>query len=57
MTFEEDEEGATKLTTAAVFQSVADRDAMVNTGMERGQTESMERLDELLKSMISCPAK
>jgi len=31
-----------------VFQSVADRDAMVQSGMESGATESWERLAELL---------
>ena len=38
----------TKLTTQSVFQSVADRDGMVQAGMERGVNEGYERLDELL---------
>jgi uncharacterized protein YndB with AHSA1/START domain len=38
----------TKVTTQAVFQSVADRDGQLQSGMERGLTESYARLDELL---------
>jgi uncharacterized protein YndB with AHSA1/START domain len=38
----------TRLTVQAVFQSVADRDAMISGGMERGVRESHERLDDLL---------
>ena len=37
----------TKLTTIAVFQSVADRDGMAQSGMEKGVNESYDRLDEL----------
>ncbi|TMI41858.1 ATPase, partial [Candidatus Bathyarchaeota archaeon] len=33
----------------AVFQSVADRDGMIQSGAEEGMNESYERLDELLK--------
>ena len=44
----EDHDGRTLLRTNTVFQSVADRDAMVRSGMEEGFNESMERLDELL---------
>ena len=47
-TFEEFE-GKTKLTVTDLFQTVEDRDGMFNTGMEEGATESMERLEELLK--------
>jgi uncharacterized protein YndB with AHSA1/START domain len=39
----------TKLTTQSVFLSVADRDGMVQSGMERGVNEGYERLDELLE--------
>jgi uncharacterized protein YndB with AHSA1/START domain len=46
-TFEE-QDGKTILTSQSVFQSVADRDGMLNSGMEGGEDESMERLDELL---------
>lgn len=46
--FEELPGKRTKLTVQAVFQSVADRDAMIQSGMETGVRESYERLDELL---------
>ena len=35
----------------SVFQSVEDRDAMVQSGMEEGVNDGMERLDELLARM------
>lgn len=38
----------TKITIHSVFQSVADRDGMVESGMERGVNEGYERLDEVL---------
>lgn len=41
----------TKLTSQSVFQSVADRDGMLQSGMEKGVDESYERLDELLSKM------
>lgn len=47
MTFEE-QDGKTKLTDASVFQSVEDRDGMLQSGMEGGASESMERLNEYL---------
>ncbi len=40
--------GRTRLTSQSVFQSVADRDGMLRSGMERGVNEGYERLDELL---------
>ena len=40
--------GRTKLTVQSVFQSVADRDGMLQSGMESGVNDSYERLDELL---------
>jgi len=43
--------GRTKLTSQSVFQSVADRDSMLQSGMERGVNEGYERLDELLEKM------
>ncbi len=39
--------------TNDIFQSVADRDAAVESGMEEGINESMERLDELLARLTS----
>ena len=41
----------TKVTIQSVYQSVADRDGMVESGMERGVNEGYERLDELLANM------
>jgi uncharacterized protein YndB with AHSA1/START domain len=41
-------EGNTKITDQMVFQSVADRDGMVQQGMEDGTRQSMERLTALL---------
>jgi hypothetical protein len=32
----------------SIFQSVADRDGMVQSGMEKGASESNDRLAELL---------
>jgi len=40
--------GRTRLTVQSVFQSVSDRDGMIQSGMERGVNEGYERLDELL---------
>jgi uncharacterized protein YndB with AHSA1/START domain len=41
----------TKVTIQSVYQSVADRDGMVESDMERGVNEGYERLDELLAKM------
>jgi uncharacterized protein YndB with AHSA1/START domain len=41
----------TRLTLQAVFQSVAERDGMIQSGMEEGVNEGFERLDELLAEM------
>ncbi|HEV7127929.1 MAG TPA: SRPBCC family protein [Ktedonobacterales bacterium] len=51
LTFE-DLNGRTVLRTNGVFQSVADRDAAVESGMESGINDSMARLDELLTRLI-----
>ncbi len=45
--------GRTVVRTRSVFQSVAARDAMVESGMEGGVNEGYERLDELLDSLSS----
>lgn len=50
-TFEELPGGKTWVMTKAVFQSVADRDGMVQSGMEIGVNDSHDRLDELLAKM------
>jgi uncharacterized protein YndB with AHSA1/START domain len=46
-TFEE-QGGKTLMTQRAIFESVEDRDAMVQSGMESGASESMERLANLM---------
>jgi uncharacterized protein YndB with AHSA1/START domain len=43
--------GRTRLTAQSVFQSVADRDGMIQAGMEHGVTEGYERLDEILEKL------
>jgi uncharacterized protein YndB with AHSA1/START domain len=49
LTLEELPNGRTKLTAQSVYQSVADRDAMIQAGMERGVREGYERLDEVFE--------
>jgi uncharacterized protein YndB with AHSA1/START domain len=49
--FEELPNNRTKVVSQSVFQSVADRDGMVQSGMEEGVNDSYDRLDELLKKM------
>jgi uncharacterized protein YndB with AHSA1/START domain len=44
----EDLGGKTRLVQSSVFQSVEDRDAMVQSGMETGATDTNDRLAELL---------
>ena len=41
----------TRVTSQSVFQSVADRDGMVQSGMEHGVVEGYERLDEILEKL------
>jgi len=41
----------TKIIIQSVYQSVSDRDGMVQSGMETGVNEGYERLDELLAKM------
>jgi hypothetical protein len=41
----------TRLVEQLVFQSVADRDGMVASGMQRGSDDSMDRMDEILANM------
>lgn len=49
--FEELEGGRTKMTTSMLFLSKADRDAMIESGMEGGYSQSLERLDEILQEL------
>ncbi len=51
MKFEALPGGRTRFTTQSVFQSLADRDGMLQSGMELGINDSYERIDELLKKM------
>ena len=51
MTLEELPGKRTKITIHSVFQSVSDRDGMIQSGMERGVNEGYERLDEILAKM------
>ncbi|MCI0554587.1 MAG: SRPBCC family protein [Anaerolineae bacterium] len=51
MTLEELPNGRTRLTAQSVYRSVADRDGMVQSGMEHGVNEGYERLDEILSKM------
>lgn len=47
MTFT-DLDGRTRVHTHSVYPSVESRDAMIESGMERGVRDSMERLEKLL---------
>jgi uncharacterized protein YndB with AHSA1/START domain len=47
-TFEE-HDGKTTLTATAVFDTVEDRNGMLQSGMEEGAVETYERLDEYLE--------
>jgi uncharacterized protein YndB with AHSA1/START domain len=47
----EDLDEKTKLTTTSLYESLKDLEGMLGSGMEKGSTESMERLSELLASM------
>ena len=47
----EEHDGKTKLTATALFETVEDRDGMLNSGMEAGAAESYDRLEELLETM------
>ena len=55
MTLEDLPNGRTKLTIHAVYQSVADRDGMVEAGMESGVADGYEKLDLMLAAMQSQP--
>jgi uncharacterized protein YndB with AHSA1/START domain len=50
MRFEAMPGGRTRLVGQSVYQSVADRDGMLQAGMEEGVNDSYERLAELLTS-------
>jgi uncharacterized protein YndB with AHSA1/START domain len=44
-------DGKTTITATSVFDSVEDRDGMLQSGMESGAAETYERLDEYLESL------
>ena len=48
MRLEELPGGRTRITIQSVYQTVADRDGMVQSGMEQGVREGYERLDDIL---------
>ena len=48
LTFEELPDGRTKLTATSVFETIGDRNGMLNSGMESGSNEAWDRLGELL---------
>lgn len=47
----EDLNGKTRVIDSGVFQSVADRDGMLQSGMEGGASETWDRFEEILKKM------
>ena len=47
----EETDGTTTLTSTVRFDSVAERDGMLESGMESGAGESMDRLDEYLAEL------
>lgn len=49
--FEELPGGRTRVITQDVFQSVADRDGMLQSGMEHGVNDGYDRLDDLLEEL------
>lgn len=51
--FEDLGSGRSRLVHQSVFQSVADRDGMIASGMERGVTQGYDKLDNLLSNMQS----
>jgi uncharacterized protein YndB with AHSA1/START domain len=49
----EERDGRTMLRGHSVYQSVEDRNAMVESGMESGLNEGFDRLEELLPSLLA----
>lgn len=47
----EEHDGKTTLTATSVFDSVEDRDGMLESGMESGAAETYDRLDEYLEEL------
>jgi len=51
VTFEEAEGGKTRMTDHMLFESREERDGMLNSGMEEGAAETVDRLAELLREL------
>jgi len=49
----EDLGGRTRITVTSVFDSVEDRDGMLQSGMEQGAGESYDRLEAYLKTLVA----
>lgn len=49
----EESDGKTTMTATSVYDTVEQRDGMLETGMESGAAETMERLDEYLEVLKS----
>ena len=49
VSFEEQPDGRTKQTTTAHYENIEDLNGMVQMGMEKGQTEGLERLAQLVE--------
>ncbi|MQB01030.1 MAG: polyketide cyclase [Actinobacteria bacterium] len=47
----EEHDGKTTLTATSVYDTVQERDEMLQSGMEEGARETMERLDEYLEQL------
>lgn len=47
----EERDGKTTLTSASVYDTVEDRDGMLQTGMEEGMAESWDRLAEYVETL------
>ncbi len=51
VTFEEIEDGKTRIKTVSHYNTIEDFEGMLNSGMEAGATETWDRLGELLQGM------
>ena len=49
----EDLGGRTRITVTSVFDSVEDRDGMLQSGMEQGAGESYDRLEAYLTTLVA----
>jgi uncharacterized protein YndB with AHSA1/START domain len=47
----EEQDGSTTMTESSVFQTVADRDGMLQSGMEEGTDQSLDSLEALLQTL------